>query len=43
MKYANKFDDKKTIKAVIWQNIANDMAEAGYFVGIGKVGGEKCR
>lgn len=42
-KYASKFNDRKTIKSSLWQRIAVEMSEAGFYIGDGKESGEKCR
>lgn len=43
IKYADKFDDRKTVKTQLWQKIANEMSEMGLFVGEGKDAVEKMR
>lgn len=42
-KMMSKFNDKKTPKVQLWQEIAEEMAKMGFPIGLGKEGAEKVR
>lgn len=42
-KYGKQFEDRKTIKNQLWQKIATEMQNAGYYIGEGKEAAERCR